>query len=59
MKCEDCKWWVRDHKSKDWGSCHRMPPWFQDPESKAEVSEAAAYWPNTIDDDWCGEFEHK
>ena len=59
MTCEVCLFWSRDCKDFQWGSCHRMPPSLVDTASQVDVGEAAAYWPNTIESDWCGEFKEK
>ncbi len=42
------------------GLCRRMPPWLKlrpDPATDSADAAAAAIWPVTWDEDWCGEYQ--
>ena len=74
MKCKDCWWWVcagKDLAGKpyDFGNCHKcIPKIFQLTEDVSKGYEAYSTvvtsrhitrWPQTKEDDFCGEFKPK
>ncbi len=62
--CADCTFWERWGSER--GGCHRLPPSTDFEVSGREVSYQRVQvtitkshnpiWPNTAQDDWCGEF---
>jgi len=75
MKCKDCKFWdgnTTTYVSPVPGFCRRFPP-LADRPGNTEVEKSdhqntydiacgdafAAYWPITMEHDWCGEFQPK
>ncbi len=59
--CETCRFW--DGSSPDatgWGMCRRNPPTHVSHEILDGGGIAnVGFWPDTEDDDWCGEFQEK
>ena len=53
--CASCRFWLR-FSSDDSGMCRRRAP---SPVILPgfELSSAESTWPQTCDDDWCGEWE--
>jgi hypothetical protein len=54
-RCGNCRYWVLPG-GESGGECRRFPPamlvW---PETEATVAYAERSWPETAEDDWCGE----
>ncbi len=48
--CGNCTFWISDSELQPvtLGDCRRFPP---------TVSEKSEFWPETMSDEWCGEFE--
>ena len=67
MKCGECIFWERWGTER--GGCHRLPPHTDFEVSGREVQferlqititkSHNPIWPNTAQDDWCGEFKPK
>lgn len=57
--CATCRWWDTLNSLGHSGICRRMPPngghWR--PTREAEQNWIGANWPETINDDWCGEHQ--
>lgn len=60
--CVDCRWWVQDGTTTvptsntvamPWGACHRYPPTIIPVDDGEQLDNDH---PNTLADDWCGEF---
>lgn len=61
--CASCRFWLRWRESSS-GACRRFPPQFQvgtsyNRDIEASEVDSTAAFPNTDDDDWCGEFQVK
>lgn len=56
--CKGCLFW-RPLTGSDAGECrrHAPPPWTKSSESIDTTR--TAWWPNTADDDWCGDWHPK
>lgn len=57
-KCKNCEWWVTRtpmlEVDKHWGQCRKKSP------SVGGTSERVyTAWPDTRENDFCGEFEEK
>jgi len=50
MRCEQCRWWLKG-QSAVLGECRRMPP------HPADNMTEPRWWPHTLRNDWCGEFQ--
>ena len=67
MKCQDCLYWVRYRHSMTKGQCRRYSPelreklsgWFFLIFGGLESESAETSWPETLCDDWCGNFTSK
>lgn len=62
--CSSCRWWDKKHPSHTYADCRRLPPRNtlsvsgRDVGGRAQITldvHSHASWPNTADDDWCGE----
>lgn len=68
MKCSTCKWWNKTEPGHTYADCRRQPPQFNfnvnvkrsrygDNQDEITVSRFPnAQWPNTNENDWCGEY---
>lgn len=61
MRCDECKFWSAIDGTNGVGECHRYAPkptmgYYQ---SNGSEKEMAAYWPETLMGEWCGEFQRK
>ena len=64
-KCADCKFWER--WGTEFGGCRRLPPQVdfnfdarEAPYQKLQITITRSHkpvWPNTSQDDWCGELQ--
>lgn len=52
MKCADCRWWAGSLNWLHYAECHRFPP-------NLKNSEGIHVFPETLGDDYCGEFSEK
>jgi hypothetical protein len=70
MHCKDCKFWDKSEPGYIYGDCHRRAPGTDlsvtarpsGTYERVEVTITSTHrprWPNTHQDDWCGEFEPK
>lgn len=67
--CATCRWWDRLQEGHTYGDCRRMPPLNtfyaagrQTSADRVEVNlmtDRRASWPNTSQDDWCGEHRQR
>lgn len=65
--CKTCRFWLLHEPQHIYGDCHRMPPLNTlsaharpvdyDRVQVTITSERHAAWPNTNQDDWCGEWQ--
>jgi hypothetical protein len=62
MKCEDCKYWERN-KNEAFGECKRFPPiityGLYPKATEEDIQYNLGNFPNSMEDDWCGEFQPK
>lgn len=73
MRCRECKFWQCDNPEQYiYGDCHRRAPltekhvtaksarWGGEGLAELTITDTRRpAWPNTHEDDWCGEFEKK
>jgi hypothetical protein len=71
MNCKACTFWVKDEPGHIYGTCRRMPPqgrlavdikpagYGGDGAHTVSVTRFPhADWPNTHEEDWCGEYRN-
>lgn len=51
ISCGNCKYWKRYSPEDDRGECRRHSPVYN--------IHGTSRWPQTIETDWCGDFEKK
>lgn len=59
-RCEDCAFWERWVSPTHKGLCRRYAP--RPRLADCDVSnhnDSEAWWPNTIEEEWCGEFQKR
>ena len=52
--CYDCRFWAATGLAPSQGKCHRRAPL---PSARTGGETVEVVWPQTMANDWCGEFE--
>lgn len=60
-RCDTCRFWSRDEGDGCFGECrrHAPRPWKSETCDDFDDGPTVAFWPETANDDWCGEHEAK